>query len=139
MMDETVFRQALRSANLHSCVFAKAVLTQCCSCSLVKKHYVAERELIVCANLSARLNCLSLHQLLCQNSMFAFKHLHDDGALTHAQEMKLQCGVDGAESVSDIVSLVDAACLNFGTLETLPYSQVVQSITSFKARKWRNI
>ena len=146
MVDETAFRQALRFANLRSCIFGKAILARCCSCGLVEKHYLAERESMVCANASARLNCQSLHQLLRHNSAFALKHIHVEDLLTHAQEMKLQCGgltglqyaIDGAESIDDVVSLVDAACLKFRTLEMLPYSQIVQSISSFKIRKRHN-
>lgn len=146
MVDETAFRQALRFANLQRCIFGKAILAGYCSCAQVKKHYVAEREFIVCAEAPARVNCLSLYQLLCHNSTFALKHIHDDDPLTHAQEMKLQCGgliglqdaVNGAESVADVVSLVNAASREFGALETFPYSQIVQSIVSFKIRRRRN-
>ena len=146
MVDETAFRQVLSSANLQSCAFRKAILAGCCSCSLVEKHYVAERELIVCADKSARVNCLLLHQLLSHNSIFALKHVHINEPLTHAQEMKLQCGgligvqyvAGGTTSIADVVSLVDAACLKFGTLEMLPFDQIVQSITSFKIRKRHN-
>lgn len=146
MVDETAFRQAQRFANLQPCTFAKAILARCCSCSRVEKHYVAERESIVCTDASARLSCLSLHRLLQHNSTFALKHIHDDVPFTHAQEMKLQCGglmglqyaVDGAEADVDVVSLIDSACRKFGALETLPYSQVVQSIASFRIRKRHN-
>jgi hypothetical protein len=150
MVDETAYRQALRFANLQSCTFGKAVLARCCSCSLVEKHSIAERESIVCAQASARVNCQLLHQLLRHNSIFALKHIHEDDLLTHAQEMKLQCGgltglqnamnVNGAnekEPVTDVVSLVNAALRIFGALETLPYSQIVQSVASHKIRQRR--
>ena len=146
MVDETALRQVLHSANLQSCAFRKAILAGCCSCSLVEKLYVAEREFIVCADKSARLNCLLFHQLLSHNSTFALKHAHINEPLTHAQEMKLQCGgltglqsvAGGTTSIEDVVRLVDAACLKFGTLEILPFYQIIQSISSFKIRKRHN-
>ena len=147
MVDETEFRQALFSANLQNCTFGKAVLSRCCGCSLVAKHYIAERESIVCSDASYRENCHSLHQLLRHNSAFALKHIHDDDPFTHAQEMKLQCGglkglqdaVEGTESVADVASLVESACRKFGTLESLPFSKIVQSIAAFKIRKRHNV
>jgi hypothetical protein len=143
MVDEAAFRQVLCNANLQSCPFSKAVLAGCFTCALIEKHYIAERESLVCADSSARLICTSLHQLLYENSTFALKHIHGDDPLTHSQELKLQCGglnglqyvVNGAESVEDIFNLIDAAFRKFGALEVFPYSQIIQSIASFKMRK----
>jgi hypothetical protein len=143
MVDETAFRKVLRSANPQPCTFGKAILAACCKCPLVEKHYVAERETIACADEAARAACFSLHEQLRHNSAFAIKQIHDDGPITHAQEMKLQCGglqglqrvVDGRDAVDDVYALVGAALVKFGNLEMLPYVQIVQSVASYKIRK----
>ncbi len=143
MVDETAFRKVLRSTDPEACAFGKAILSTCCACSLAARHHLAEREMIVCTDAAALVDCAALHRLLLHNSAFALKHLHDTDPLTHAQEMKVQCGgllglqraVNEAEVVTDIAVLVDAAYYKFGSLEQLPYSQIVQSVAALKLRK----
>ncbi len=143
MVDELAFRQARHFANVQSCAFGKAVLAGCCSCSLAKKHYIAERESVVCVDLSARNRCISMHQLLRLNSAFALNHIHADEPMTHAQEVKLQCGgliglqlaVNNTKAVADVVTLLDAARGKFGDQQMFPYSQIVQSVAAFRPRK----
>lgn len=145
-MDETAFRQVLGSMDTQSCPFDKAILAGCCACELAEKHYVAERETVVCTEDSACLSCLKLHGLLRHNSAFALRQIHDEAPITHAQEMKLQCGgllglqqaLDGADTVADVAGLVAAAQQKFGSLENFPYAQIVQSVASFKLRKRHN-
>jgi hypothetical protein len=146
MVDETAFRQVLRSSSPQPCVFGKAILAGCCACSLVEKHYIAEREIIACADASARAACAGLHDKLRRSSAFALKQIHEATPLTHAQEMKLQCGglsglqqaVTGTDMVSDIVTLLASSQQKFGSLGHLPYAQIVQSVASFKLRKRHN-
>ena len=84
-----------------------------------------------------------LHQLLRHNATFALKHIHESEPLTHAQEMKLQCGglaglqisVDEAGLVVDVAGLVKTATRKFGSLEKFNYSLIVQSIASYNIRK----
>ena len=143
MVDETAYRNKLLASDTLSCVFEKALLAACCSCSLVEKHYLAERESLVCTDESARELCLSLHQLLRQNAMFALKHIHESEPFTHAEEMKVQCGgltglqltVDETDSVVDVAGLVETATSKFGSLEKFSYSLIVQSITAYHIRK----
>jgi hypothetical protein len=143
MVDETAFRQVLRSTDPLTCPFGKAILSGCCACPLVARHYIAERESVLCSDMSSRSDCVLLHEMLLHNSSFALKHIHDMEPLTHAQEMKVQCGglhglqhaVDGTDEVADVAALVRAACREFGSLEDLPYSLIVQSVASYKMRK----
>lgn len=143
MVDETAYRKVLRSANPQPCTFGKAILAACCKCPLVEKHYVAERETIACADAAAQAACVSLHEQLRHNSAFAIKQIHDNDPITHAQEMKLQCGglqglqqaVDGRDAVDNVAALVCATLAKFGNLDELPYAQIVQSVASYKIRK----
>lgn len=146
MVDESAFHQFRLMANVQSCIFEKAILATCCACSRVKRNYIAERESIVCADSSARATCQELHQLLCVNSAFALHHIHPDDPLTHAQELRLQCGglkslsysIYGEESVADAASLVSEASRKFGNLQSLPYSQIIKAIASYKLRQRHN-
>lgn len=143
MVDEDAFRKELRAAAAQSCPFGKAILARCCACSLSDKHAIAERETVNCSQPSARGRCLELYGLLRRNSLFALRQLHVDDPLTHAQNMKIQCGgllglqfaLDAATEVVDVVALVEAACHEFGSLDEFPYSRIVQSVSAFQLRK----
>lgn len=143
MVDEAAFRQELHATDAQACVFGKAVLVGCCGCALSRKRAIAEREAVHCTQVEARALCAELYGALRRNSLFALRLLHDDQPLTHAQNMKLQCGglhgvqlaLDGAEQVADVSALIGAACDKYGSLDELPYSQIVQSVSAFQVRK----
>ena len=75
--------------------------------------------------------------------MFALNHIHANEPMTYAQEVKLQCGgliglqlaVNNTEAVADVALLLDAARGKFGDQQMFPYSQIVQSVASFRPRK----
>ncbi len=143
MVDEAAFRHTLSSVNPRPCQFGKAILARCCTCAHAEKHQVAEREAAACADGVAHANCSLLYHLLLQKAVFALRHLHEQDPLTHAQNIKLQCGglrglqraVDGGAEVSDVSALVDAARTRFGSLEALPYAQIMQSVASCAPRR----
>jgi hypothetical protein len=143
MVDEAAFRKELHAADSQSCIFGKALLARCCACTLSRKRAIAEREAVNCSEPAARAQCRELYELLHRNSLFALKLLHADVPLTHAQNMKIQCGglhglqraLDGGTEVADVAGLLQAACHEFGDLEQLPYSQIVQSVAAFQLRK----
>ncbi len=147
MVDEAAFRRTLDSVNPRPCPFGKAILAQCCKCACVEKHYLAEREAPACADKAMHLQCLALHELLLRNAAFALRHIHEQEPLTHAQQMKLQCGgllglrraMDGEVDVPDVSALVSAAHQLFGSLEALPYAQIVQSVASYVPRRPRQM
>ncbi|MFA7400683.1 MAG: hypothetical protein WCZ98_09395 [Sideroxydans sp.] len=96
---------------------------------------MAEREIVACNVDAHRARCITLYQLLRSNFSFALGVAHIDEQLTHAQEMRLQCGglkglqfvVDGSDEVVDVVRLLDAVEQRFVTLEQLPFQEVVQA------------
>lgn len=143
MVDETIYRQVLRSTDPLSCVFDKALFAHCCQCSLSNRHLLAEREHVSCRDGPSRALCFSLHEQLLHNATFALKHLHDDDPLTHAQEMKLQCGglrgvqyaLNGTDEIDDVSALILAVREKYGGLESLPFSVIMQFIASSKLRK----
>ncbi len=78
---------------------------------------------------------------------FALKLSHIDGPLPHAKELKVQCGGmlgveeslthQPSELVDDIHTLLESAFAEYGNAESLPYSEVVRTITSFQPRNKR--
>jgi hypothetical protein len=143
MVDESAFRQVLHSADPQACPFGKAILARCCACSLSRRQAIAEREVVSCTRAAVREQCCELYELLRRNSWFALKPVHAGEPLTHANNMKVQCGglrglqqaLDATGEVGDVAALVEAARQKFGGLEELPYSQIIQSVAAFQLRK----
>jgi hypothetical protein len=144
-VDEIAFMHALGSVNPKPCAFGNVILSRHCDCSKVNKRYAAEREMVACSVDAEREQCNALLHLLRQNSAFALKLTHITPPLPHGPEMRVQCGglqslqheVDGSDEVRDISALVHAARAQFGSLENLPYSKIVQSVVSCEVRKKR--
>jgi hypothetical protein len=142
-MDETAFRQAREAAVRHPCPFEKALLAGCGACSLSARLNIAEREAVACLDAAARDDCATLLGLMRRNSAFALHLSQADTPLTHAQEMKVQCGglaglqraLTGKEAIGDIHALVQAARRAHADLAALPYAEIVQSVTAWRTRR----
>ncbi|MBK5103827.1 MAG: hypothetical protein JJE42_06235 [Burkholderiales bacterium] len=91
-MDESAFRRARDAMTPRPCAFEKAMLAGACSCSLATRRNIAERETVACESAPAREECAQLCSLLRQKSAFALKLTQVEGPLSHAQEMKVECG-----------------------------------------------
>jgi hypothetical protein len=143
VVDESAFKRILGAANPQPCPFGRAILSGCCACSLVGRHYIAERETLVCPEPAAHAACAGLLDLLRRKSAFAIRAPGEPQRLTHAQNMKIQCGglhglqleVDGASAVGDVAGLVAAASLKFGATEHFPYTHIVRAVAAFQPRK----
>lgn len=142
-MDETAYRQARQAAVQHPCAFEKALLAGCCACSLAQHRHIAEREAVACLDAVARASCVRLLQLLRRNAAFTLHLSRADEQLTHAQEMKVQCGglaglqrvLSGPGEVEDVSRLVQSARQAQGGLEDLHYSEIVQSVAAYRTRR----
>jgi len=142
-MDEDAFRKELRATDRYACPFGKAILARCSACSLAGRRAIAERETVICTRAAAHEQCEKLYDLLYDNSQFALKRIHPDAPLTHAQNMKIQCGglrglqllQDESGLVSDVAALVQAVQQAFDNLEELPFSTIIQSVSAYQARK----
>lgn len=141
--NEDAYRDARKSVNPTPCAFEKGVLARCISCSKAEKHLLAERETVNCGDVSAQARCLELKTLLRGHSAFALKIPRVGPQLPHAKELKMQCGglkglqtaVNGNGSVEDAFALIESALSAYGTLEALPYSDIVQGVVHFEARR----
>lgn len=145
-MDEKEFKKTFRDVNEAPCVFAKAILRRCCRCSRSQKLFIAEREAVACKSPGARQRCLEVKEQLHEKAIFALRLPHPETVLPHGKELKVQCGgmlglqqalreeEQLAEVVDDINGLLESAIEDFGSVEALPYSEVVRGISTFKPR-----
>ncbi len=142
-MDETAYRQALSTSIQRACPFEKSLLTHCVACAKAEKRNIAEREAVSCNSAEAFDRCISLRDLLRHNFTFALGKSHIEGALPHAQEMRMQCGglrglqfvLDGSDEVADVAALLARARQRFGELEDIPFSEIVRFVkTHYKSR-----
>ena len=146
MLNEGAYENVRGEITRCDCPFEKAILSTCCACSLARRHHIAEREAVSCSAAPAHETCRKLHDLLREKALFALKLPYHQEKLPHAKEMKIQCGglmgmalmVDRLDIdrpfVRDVHALVEQATANSGSLETLPYSEIVKSIAAFEGR-----
>ena len=141
--NEDAYRDARKSVNPTPCAFEKAVLARCIACSKAEKHLLAERETVNCSDAAAQARCTELKTLLRGHSAFALKIPRIGSQLPHAKELKIQCGglkglqtaVSDSESVDDVFALIESALSTHGELEAFPYSDIVQGVVHFEARR----
>lgn len=146
-MEENEFKKTYRAVNNAPCVFAKAILRRCCTCSRSQKLFIAEREAVSCLSPGGRQRCEEVLEVLRDKASFALKQSHIVGPLPHAKELKVQCGGmlglqeslthQASELVADIHQLLEQSFEEYGSAEALPYSEVVRTITSFQPRNKR--
>lgn len=142
-MEEASFHIARRQLNPLPCVFEKALLCQAAVCEAGHRLALAEREMMACREPLARAACGNLLQLLRAKSAFALKLKDTQRILPHAMTMKIQCGgltglrdlLDPAAHAPDVLKLVRRAQAEFGTLEELPFSRIVQGVAHWQIRK----
>lgn len=145
-MDEREFKKTFKDVNDAPCIFAKAILRRCCRCSRSQKLFIAEREAIACKSPGARQRCAEVLGRLRDKATFALRLPHPETVLPHGKELKVQCGgmlglqqallpdQPPSDVVEDINNLLENALEDYGTVEALPYSEVVKGITSFQPR-----
>lgn len=141
--NEDAYREARKSVNPTPCAFEKGVLARCIACGKAEKHLLAERETINCGDAQAQARCMELKMLLRGQSAFALRITAANSPLPHAKELKIQCGglkglqrsLTNLDNVEDVFSLIESALAEHGSLESFPYSEIVQGVVHFEGRK----
>ncbi len=143
-MEEDEFRKTYNEVRDLPCPFEKAILSRQCGCSLVSRFNLGEREGVVCTLWTAQQNCTHLRNLLRESARFTLHVAGPVGALPHAREMKVQAGglrgvleavAPQAARVDDIHALVSAARDAYGSLDRLPFSDIVKAIAAYTGRR----
>lgn len=147
MYDENAYRQTYADINPLQCVFERGMLRRCLGCDQGIRRNIAEREAVGCRDKAAHDLCGNFKVQLKHAAVFALKSTHPDDPLPHAKELKLQCGgLIGLERVladakvdvvSDVAGVLNAAVTKYGSLDGLPYSDLIQSIRLFEPRPRR--
>ena len=140
-MDESAYRSAQRTANPAPCIFAKALLARALECELSRRVALAEREAVGCASAVARTHCATLANLIRERARFALALPAPDKPISHAQQMKLECGgLSGlarelGRADPDVHRLVQAAQLRWGSLVDIPWAGIVRSVARWQGRR----
>ncbi len=148
-MEENEFKSTYADYNSNPCAFYKAVLRRCAGCSRAQKVFIAEREAVACKSPGAQQRCKEVVQVMREKALFALKLTHLENALPHGKEIKVECGgllgLQAAirpemqsETVADIHGLLDEAVQRHGSLDRLPYSEVVKFVVHYQSRPKRS-
>lgn len=149
-MEEDQYRKTYREINQLKCVFEKAINSRQCACSQSQRFNLADREGVACQSANRYQACQTLLAQMRSNASFSLQMLKVDGPLPHAKEIKVQVGglqglqailhneVQAAcsdEGLTNISDLIQKAETQFGKLEKLPYTEIVQYISRYKGRQ----
>ena len=132
------------------CPFEKAILSVQCDCELATRFSIAEQMGVECRSDIARNNCATLLVYLRERARFALKVTDTSAALPFGKEMKVMLGgliglqrqmapQEGAARVQNIHALVQQAQAAYGSLDALPYQEIVKSIAAFQGKRRGNV
>ena len=145
-MDQDVFRQTYKEVNERSCVFEKSVLINQCSCSRAERFCIAEREGVQCLSEEGHESCITTLSLLREHARFALRTNEDKAILPHGKAMRVQVGgmrgiralvdtsAENPNAVPDVYGILQLAIETFGSLEKIPYSDVMPTIAAYKSK-----
>lgn len=148
-MDEHHYRDTYRTINETRCWFEKSINSRKCRCVRMERFNLADREGVRCTNKEAQLQCEHLLRLMREKAIFALGMTRLDGQLPHAKEVKVQLGgmlglqktlhpeLAEADEVDDIHTTLEEAVTRFGSIEALPYEQIVQTVVQIQGRPTR--
>ena len=148
-MDQDAFRKTIRDVNERGCAYEKSVLTNQCRCSQAERFCIAEREGVHCHSDAGQAQCLELLRLLREQARFALRTDEDRGMLPHGKAIRIQVGglrglyrslhpeEPAPEPIPDVYRLIGEAKDEFGSLDALPFSHIMQQVAAFNARPRR--
>jgi len=131
------------------CPFEKAILGTQCACEMASRFSVAEQMGVECRSDIARNNCATLLALMRERARFALKVTDTSAGLPFGKEMKVMLGgliglqrqmasQEGVGRVQNIHALVQQAQAAYGSLDALPYQEIVKSIAAFQGKRRGN-
>lgn len=142
--NEDAYRDARESAAAIKCPFERALLSRCSDCSLARRLLLAEREAISCTDGAASAKCGAFYAALREAARFALR-VEVGEAWPFGKEIRAQCGgvlglkavlSDGGES-TDIHGLLADGIARFGSVEQLPYSEIMRGVVRYEPRRRR--
>ena len=148
-MEEGEYKSTYNELAPVRCVFEKALTHNQAKCRQARHFWLADREGYSCKSSESSSICRELMEKLRENSKFVLK-LHDiSGPLPHNMEIRVQVGglrglqvqldasKPAADMVNDVCSIIEHAIEKYTSLQQLPYSEIMQSVTQYQGRKRR--
>jgi len=132
--------QAGRVPGEMPCVFKPALMAQTVSCDMLARRSVAEREVMMCRQVMAHMNCETLERLILERSTFPLR-LKPGAPLTHAMVMRLHAGgLQGLQTVlsapqAEVHGMVQQAQSDYGGLAALPWARIVEQVMAWQPRR----
>ncbi|HHJ34273.1 MAG TPA: hypothetical protein ENJ87_00765 [Gammaproteobacteria bacterium] len=156
-MEEDEYKSSYDELASIRCVFEKALTSHQAKCTSSTHFCLADREGYSCADIPSSAKCREILELLRKKSVFALKLREIASPLPHNMEIRVQLGGlrglvklfdekmlresslahPGQERVDDIQAVIKRAVEKYGSLHSLPYSQIIQSVVSFQGRQKR--
>ncbi len=147
-MEEDEYRQTYKTLTRVPCAFEKALTNKKAVCDFSRHFCLAQREGYACKSSSRAQICQYLLVSLREKARFSLKIQQTQNPLPHNMEIRVQAGgLQGllatqgkipADALTDSIHDVVARALQqYGSIEALPYGEIIQSITQFKGRKRR--
>jgi hypothetical protein len=145
-MDENQFRATYHRLNPNRCIFEKAITNRRCNCEKKRKFTLATREGVACNSKESLTQCTKFLNQLRNSSRFALKVVFVDGPFPHNKELRVQAGgtlalqkilyPDGSqpEVTTNIHQLIQQALLEYGSLENIPYGEMIKGVLTYKVR-----
>ena len=133
------------------CPFEKAILSVQCACEMATRFSIAEQMGVECRSDIARNNCATLLVFMRERARFALKVTDTSAGLPFGKEMKVMLGgliglqrqmateAVAAAGVQNIHALVQQAQAAYGSLDALPYQEIVKSIAAFQGKRRGNV
>jgi len=133
------------------CPFEKAILSVQCDCEMATRFSIAEQMGVECRSDIARNNCTTLLVYLRERARFVLKVTDTSAGLPFGKEMKVMLGgliglqrqmatEEGAAAarVQNIHALVRQAQAAYGSLDALPYQEIVRTIAAYHGKRRGN-
>jgi hypothetical protein len=133
------------------CPFEKAILSVQCACEMATRFSIAGQIGVECRSDIARNNCATLLIFMRERARFVLKVTDTSAGLPFGKEMKVMLGgliglqrqmateEEGAVAgVQNIHALVQQAQAAYGSLDALPYQEIVKSIAAFQGKRRGN-
>lgn len=153
-MDEDQYRSTYNTLNPNRCVFEKSMNNRRCDCELKRRFLIATREGVACQSEKALANCALLLNTMRDKARFTLKVITVDGPMPHNKELRVQAGgmlglkkliitkkatvsEQDFDTVENIHKVVDTALEKYGSIDTIPYSDIMKDIAACKVRTKR--
>jgi len=149
-MEEDEYKSTYNELASVRCVFEKALTNHRAKCRLSRHFCLADREGYACGNVESSKKCTEILEKLRKNSIFVLKLHEIKGPLPHNMEIRVQAGgltglvklLDAGPQnslqqtlmVAGIEQIISRALEHYGTLDDLPYSEIIQSVVQFQGR-----